>query len=759
MVGVSLACLAGILLVQFAPALPASAWGFPLLALILALLRRRRFVAAAGLGGLLWAWWHAAWLLAGGLPGTWEGVDLRVEGQVSGLVRERGAGDLRIPLRIRAVEVEGTWRSFALPVQVNWYRARARPEPGETWRLKVRLKQPRGFANPGGFDYERWLFRQGIRATGYVREDPANGRVAGAEGRPIDRLRRHIQRNFATQVAQSRTGPLLEALTIGVRDGLDESHWEVLRRTGTSHLMAISGLHVGLVSGLLFWLTRRLCSVTGACERCPAPVVAAGAGLLGAIAYGALAGFSIPTRRAVLMVGAVLLALLWRRGLRPGQSLCLALLAVLAIDPLSVLEAGFWLSFAAVALLVLFLADLRQGGYWGGLLRVQWVLGLGMFPLALLLFRETSLIAPLTNLLAVPWVGLVIVPLALLAVLVSLLSPALGVPLWQLADLLLRPLWQLLVAASHLPFSSWQGAVPRLPLLVIGLVGLFLMLWLRHWSLRLPALVLCLSLVFTRPPAPAHGSAWVSLLDVGQGLSAVVRTRHHVLVYDTGPRFPSGFNTGEAVLVPLLLTQGLKAVDRLVISHGDNDHIGGAASLYARLPVYAIRTSDPRQVPWARSRPCVKGESWRWDGVEFSFLYPEGKGTSGNDRSCVLRVQAGGHRLLLPGDIEAASERRLLASGQDLRADVLVAPHHGSLTSSTPAFVAAVAPRWVLFPVGYRNRWDFPRPEVVLRYESRGIAGLDTARHGAIQLRMEPGREPEPKGWREQRRRYWQAPL
>ncbi len=759
MVVVSLAFLAGILLLQLTPVLPAAGWGLPLLPLIFILSRQRRPVPAAWLAGLLWAWWYAAWLLASSLPAEWEGVDLQVEGQIDSLVQDRGASGLRIPMRIAAVEEEGTWQPFDLTVQLNWYRPRTRPEPGETWRLKVRFKQPRGFANPGGFDYERWLFRQGIRATGYVREDPANQRSARAEGRQIDRLQRHIQQTFASQTNRTRTGPLLEALTIGVRDGLDDEHWRVLRRTGTSHLMAISGLHVGLVSGLLFWLTRRLWAAAGASAYCPAPLVAAWAGLVGAFAYGALAGFSIPTRRAVLMVSVVLLALLWRRGLRPGQSLCLALVAVLVLDPLSVLEAGFWLSFAAVALLVLFLASQQQEGFWRGLLRVQWILGLGMLPLALALFQEASLIAPLTNLLAVPWVGLAVVPLALLAVSLSLLSPGLATPLWQLADILLQPLWYLLEQGSSLPFSSWQQALPTLPLLFAALAGLALLLLVRLWSLRVLGILLLMPLVMTRGAAPAHGSAWFSLLDVGQGLAAVVQTRRHLLVYDTGPRFPSGFNTGDAVLAPLLRTRGIRFVDRLVISHGDNDHIGGAEALYAQIPVYGIRIPAPQQIHWARSRRCAHGQRWTWDGVEFAFLYPDAAGLRGNDSSCVLRVQVGEHRLLLPGDIEARSERRLLASGQDLRADILVAPHHGSLTSSTPAFIEAVAPRWVLFPVGYRNRWNFPRPEVVQRYEERGIVRMDTARHGAIQLHLEPGREPDPQAWRLQRRRYWQSPL
>jgi competence protein ComEC len=459
------------------------------------------------------------------------------------------------------------------------------------------------------------------------------------------------------------------------------------------------------------------------------------------------------------MVGVVLLALVWRRGLRPGQSLCLALLAVLALDPLSVLDAGFWLSFAAVALLVLFLSGQDGRGYWRGLLRVQWVLGLGMFPLVLGLFQEASLIAPLTNLFAVPWIGLAVVPPALLAVLLSLVSTDLAALLWRLADSLLQPLWYLLEAGSAMPFSSWYQHLPGPLLLIWGFHGLLLLLAVRLWSLRLLGILLLLPLVLDRGPAPAPGSAWFSLLDVGQGLAAVVRTHRHLLVYDTGARYPSGFNAGDAVLVPMLRARGIRAVDRLVISHGDNDHIGGAEALAAQFPVYSIRTPEPERIRWARGRRCARGERWNWDGVTFSFLYPDETGLRGNDSSCVLRVQAGEHVLLLPGDIEARSERRLLATGDDLEAAVLVAPHHGSLTSSTPPFIAAVRPRWVLFPVGYRNRWNFPRPEVVMRYEARGISRLDTARHGAIDLRLEPGRALEPQSFRQLRRRYWQPPL
>lgn len=758
MIVASLAFLAGVALVQWFPYLPSP--GYALLPLLL-LVFSWRGVRSPGVwfcAGLLWAWGGAAWQLHRSLPQAWEGKDLQVRGQVAGLVERTGDRDLRMRFAVESVLIGDRWQPFSLPVRLNWYATGREPAAGETWRLTVRLKRPHGFANPGGFDYERWLFSQGIRATGYVRNDPGNGRVAVAQGYRIDRLRGELRRQMRPVTESLRTGALLEALTLGVRDGMDEGHWRVLRRTGTAHLMAISGLHVGLVSGALFWLARRFWSRSGLCDRCPAILAASVAALLGALAYGALAGYSVPTRRAVVMVAAVLLSLLWRRGLRPGHSLALALMAVLWMDPLAVLETGFWLSFAAVALLLLVLDQgPEQARYWRALGRMQWTLGLGMMPLSLLLFQEVSLVAPLTNLVAVPWVGLLVVPVSLLSALMAGLWPGLAMLGWQLAGQLLELLWAGLELAGQLPLSSWQQGSGSAWRIAAALTGVLFLLMARSFPLRLAGIPLLLPLLCLRGPDPPEGGAWVTLADVGQGLAVVVRTRRHTLVYDTGPGYPSGFNTGEAVLLPLLRDQGVTGVDRLVISHGDNDHIGGARALLAGLPVYSIRTSVPADVAWARSRRCRAGEQWRWDGVRFAMLGPVRDGLAGNDASCVLLVEAAGHRLLLPGDIEAEGERSLLDSGADLSADILVAPHHGSLTSSSPDFIAAVRPDLVLFATGYRNRWNFPRPRIVERYRRHGGRLLSTAGSGAVRLRLEPGRDLKVNEWRKAERRYWNA--
>lgn len=759
----SLSFLAGVALVQISPQLPPMALILGLLLAGLLTLRARRIGLACFLLGLFWACLQGALALRHALPTQWEGQDLRVEGQVEGLPERAAMDGLRFAFRIEAVYHDGHRQPFRLPVRLHWYRKPASldVDPGQSWQLVVRLKRPHGFANPGGFDYERWLFQSGYRATGYVRRDIRNQRVPKPALAPVQDVRQRIQARLRERVQQSPTGALLEALTLGVRERMQAHHWQVLRRTGTSHLMAISGLHVGLVAAALYGLVSWLWSRYGDVERWPAQQAASWAALSAALVYGALAGFSIPTRRAVLMVAVVLLALLWRRSARPLAVLALALWAVLLMDPLAVLAQGFWLSFAAVAVLLLLYTESQRGtSYWRRLARMQWVLSLGLAPLVLGFFQEISLVAPLTNLLAVPWVGLVVVPLALLGALFALWLPDIAGYCWWLADTFLQVLWHGLVWAANLPGSSWTRPPVHAWAWCAMVAAVALLLGARSWALRLLALPLLLPLLFSTARAPPAGALWFDLLDVGQGLAAVVRTHRHVLVYDTGPAFPSGFNTGEAVLLPFLRSQGIDGVDRLIVSHGDMDHRGGAQSLYRHMPVYSLLSSVPERLPWARSKRCLRGQRWAWDGVEFAVLGPQADGASGNNGSCVLRVQAGEHVLLLPGDIEATAERSLVKrEGEGLAASILVAPHHGSATSSSADFLAAVRPQWVLYPVGYRNRWGFPRAEVAARYDALGARALSTAREGTIHLRLRPGLAPRASTQRRQRRRYWQRPL
>lgn len=768
----ALAFLAGTWWLQQQALLPAWRWSLLLVPLLVlfALTPAARSLPARvpifALMGLLWAsaWGHLA--LQGGLAPSLEGRDLLVEGQVIGVPVADGRGT-RFRLRPLRLWLGAAGHEQRLPLPgdllLAWYREAPLLQPGECWRLRVRLKRPSGFMNPGGFDYEGWLLREGIRARGYVREARAedeNRRLQAAAGRGVDRLRARLRAGIVTALDGHPQTALVTALVVGDRSMLSNDQWQTLTATGTNHLLAISGLHVGLVAGLAFFLGRWSWARSARLSlHLPAPKAGAVAALLAATAYAALAGFAVPTQRALVMVAVVMLALLLGRRSRPSSVLALALLLVLIIDPLAVLAPGFWLSFAAVAVILLGAAGRLGRRGWREGAWVQWRVTLGLLPLLALFFQQASVVAPLANLFAVPWVGLLTVPLSLIGSAGWLLSPHLGAPLLGLAADSLALLWWLLTALQAWPHAQWSLPAPAAWALVCAMFGVLWLLLPRGWPGRWLGLVWLLPLFVARAPALPPGQAEFTLLDVGQGLAAVVRTRGHTLVFDTGPRFPSGFDTGRAVVAPFLRQRGVERLDLLLVSHGDNDHRGGAASLAAAFPPTRVLSSVPQRLPGLAAEPCRAGEGWSWDGVRFELLHPSlaiGVG-EGNNRSCVLRVSAGDQHLLLTGDIERPAEESLLRQRPaDLRAELLVVPHHGSRSSSTAAFIDAVAPRYALFPVGYRNRYRLPAPAVIDEYAKRRIQRLDTARHGAIVFRLGTGDGPRLEAtWRQTAARYW----
>lgn len=520
------------------------------------------------------------------------------------------------------------------------------------------------------------------------------------------------------------------------------------------HLVAISGLHISLVAGLVYFLARFLWAWPGyTVLRVPAPVFGAVCGFGAAAAYAALAGFVIPTQRALIMVAVALGAVVLRRRWPPSMLLAAALLLVLLHDPLAVMASGFWLSFAAVGIIIYAVhGDHRGRSLWRKWGHVQWAVGLGMLPLLLWLYQQASLVSPLANLVAVPAFDLVIVPLTLAAAaLVGMGAQALAAIVLVPAVTLLELVWFVLGALAELPHAQWAQHRPAGWAIACAAIGLLLLLAPRGWPARAVGGVWLLPLVFMRPPAPPPGELWFTLLDVGQGLAAVVRTHSHVMVYDTGARFSSRFDAGSAVVVPFLRQAGVRQIDTLVVSHGDNDHAGGAPAVAAVFPVARTLSGSPD----VAGEPCRAGQAWRWDGIEFSVLSPaEAHAGRHNDGSCVLRIASPHGALLLTGDIERRAEERLLASGAALAAEVLVAPHHGSRTSSTADFVERVRPRHVLFPVGYRNRHRHPHPAVVERYEALGAQRHDSATGGAIELRVGPDGITAAR-YRDRHRRYW----
>jgi competence protein ComEC len=762
MIAKTLAFLAGALALQYLPGLP-PAWSVAAAVPAIAGL----FWPAARLSalfalGFLWAALQAQQVQQSILDPRLEGRPLLVEGTVADIPRQFSDKDIRFLLHVERASDADTAQAFTGTIRLSWYRTDQRPALGERWQLAVKLKRPHGYANPGGFDYERWLFQQRISATGYVRKDARNRRLAADAAGFMASLRRYIASRFDALDSGSGSLPLIRALTIGERGTLTPAHWDTLRATGTSHLMAISGLHISLVAGLVFGLVRLAWSRMGTlAEILPAPRAAAVAALLAAALYAGLAGLGIPTRRALVMVAVAMLAIWAGKQTRPAQVLCLAALAVVLVDPLALLAAGWWLSFWAVTLILYTTAGRLGGaGVWRKWCQVHMVLAVSLLPVLLVFFQQTSLVSPLANVAAVPWVSLLVVPTALTGTLMLAVSEPAGSALLALAAWFMDLLWPLLArlgdwgpALLHWHQPVWWTLLP-------ATAGILLLFAPRGIPGRGFGLLLMLPMIAVKPPGPGPGEAWVTLLDVGQGLSTVVRTRRHTLVYDAGPRYSPSFDTGTAVVVPYLRSRGIRHIDRLVVSHGDNDHVGGVASLLDELSVARLSAGVPEAIKARTATPCRRGEHWNWDGVGFAVLHPgEGRRRKGNNASCVIRITAaGGQRILLTGDIESSAEQALLGThaGQ-LRAEVLVVPHHGSLTSSSGPFIEAVSPDTVLFPVGYRNRYGFPRQKVVDRYRSLGAGLFDTASHGAVSIRLGSGRRPVISAYRCAWPRYWRA--
>lgn len=767
-----LALLGGVLLAMCLPSLPARGWLWPLL--VLALLawwlpgqryprvvpRLRVPMCLLGAVGVGFAWaafaGHAA--MSGRMPPALEGQDQVLVVRVDGLVREapgRLQLDARVLSEVGAVDGSDAADMQGRRLRLAWYGPAPAIEPGETWRIEARLRRPRGLLNPGGHDSERHAVVQRLGAVGYVRAPERAERLG--EGGGLDAWRSQRAARIAGS-GESEGMRFVQALALGDTRRLDTADWEVLRATGLSHLLAISGFHVGVVAGFAALLGAglyRLWPVLGL--RLPRPQGAAVAGLLAAVAYAAAAGFALPTVRALLMVGVVLLARLWRRHQPPGRSLALALLAILAIDPLAVLSAGFWLSFLGVAWLLWCLPREREAGYLRPLLQAQLVASLGLLPMTAWFFGQASLAGPIANLVGIPVITLLVVPLSLLGLLADTLWAGAGAWPWRAAAAVMDAFWP----AMHW-LAARDGALAWLPepgplSLLLALAGAFWLLMPRGVPARPLALLLFLPLLWPAADRPGAGEVDIAMFDAGQGLAVLVRTRHHALLYDAGPGIEGRFDTGRTVVVPGLRALGLRRLDEVMLSHGDADHAGGLAAVLAAFP------GTPVSAPagWrAGLDPCLAGQTWTWDGVVFRVLHPPRHFPYlGNEASCVLRIEATGGAALLAGDIGAVVERRLLREQPDgLSADILVVPHHGSRTSSSAGFVDAVAPRFALFGVGHRNRFGFPHPDVQARYDTVGAESLQSSAEGFIRLRIAQNGTELRQTRRRDHRRWWHEP-
>ncbi|CAN5369927.1 DNA internalization-related competence protein ComEC/Rec2 [soil metagenome] len=687
---------------------------------------------------------------------------VQVEGIVRGLphaIEARAGQGMRLDFEIESIADRA---ALARPILVSasWYppqrkgTADAAPpfEPGQRWLLSMRLRRPHGSVNPAGFDYEAWLFERGFVATALLRDEGAliDGRDDHSLAAAIDRARFAIQQRILSQLEGRRWAGVVVALVVGEQHDIGTDDWTLFNKTGVNHLIAISGLHITLLAAIgaalctLAW--RRAARAGWIGEAAPAaPQCAAVAGLIVATVYTALAGFGVPAARTLAMLAVVVIARIGHRDTRPFHVLAVALLVVVAIDPWSVRAAGFWLSFLAVGcLLYTDRPRSRQRPGWrhrlhrvlGAATRAQLAVTIGLVPVTLMAFQQFSLFGPLANAIAIPVVSYIVTPLALTGALTG-------------SSLLLR--------ASQASFDAlsvwleWLAALPHARLdwpppepwaVVLAMAGLAWLAAPRGIPCRMAGLACCVPLLLPLRAAPAPGEAIVTVFDVGQGSAVAVETATHRLVHDTGPRYGDGADAGQRVLLPWLRAQGVAALDAVIVSHDDSDHAGGARSLLAEVQVDWLLASAAleRSVGSETLREdCEAGMRWDWDGVRFETLAPDAssmQARKANARSCVLKVSSGVHSMLLTADIEAPQERAMLEAVHDLQATVVTMPHHGSATSSSAAWVAAVAPRFAIAQAGWRNPFGHPRPDVVARYREAGAVALDVSQTGALTIRL-----------------------
>lgn len=730
----------GLLILRFLPVLP-PVWFWMLLPVIgLMVLPFRSYPLAFFLFGFSWACAQAQWALNDRLPMSLDGETRWVEGRVVGLPQNNEA-----VVRFELADARSRHGKLPQLIRLAWYDGPP-VHSGERWRLAIKLKRPAGLLNPHAFDYDAWLLAQRIGATGTVKDGE---RLMETRWAWRDGIRQRLQ----SVDAQGRSGALT-ALVLGDGAGLSREDWQVLQDTGTVHLLVISGQHIGLLAGLVYLLIAGMARYGLWPKRLPWLPWACGLAFAAALGYGLLAGFEVPVRRACVMIGLVLLWRLRFRHLGAWWPLLLALDGVLLLDPLASLQPGFWLSFAAVAVLIFtFGGRLGPWRWWQTWTRAQWLIAIGLGPLLLVLGLPISLSGPVANLLAVPWISLVVLPPALLGTL-FLPVPYVGEGLLWLAGGLIDLLFKgLALMAGYLP--AWVPMAIPLWIWALGTLGAFLLLMPRGVPFRSLGWPMLLLLVFPPRQILPEGIAEVWQLDVGQGLAILVRTRHHTLLYDTGPRF-GDFDLGERVVLPSLRKLGVDGLDLMLISHADADHAGGARAVAKGLPVKRVVSGDPLALPAElQAEGCESGKQWVWDDVRFQ-LWQWSFARDSNQKSCVLQIEANGERMLLTGDIDAAAERALLDSPLAVPTDWLQAPHHGSRSSSSMTLLNGLQPKAVLISRGQGNSFGHPHPMVMARYQKRGMLIYDSAEQGAIRLQL--GRFKPPWTMRLEQRFWRSAP-
>lgn len=602
---------------------------------------------------------------------------------------------------------------------------------GQYWQLQAKLKKPVNLANPGGFDYVGWLASRHIKWVGNVYRSTFAPIESQKHPCRLAKIREQLADILFHIDPNVETLGIFEALTLGLTTHINKNQWDLFRRTGTTHLIDISGEHIALIAGLSYWLLKWGWKHMGQiCLRYPAPKIASAGAILISVFYALIAGFAVPTQRSLVTCCLMLLRNFSNQRLSIWQAWRYALFTVLLLEPHSVFMLGFYFSFIAVVILILINQRVKTHGI-RKMLSMQFACMFGLMPLSLYWFSYGSINGLVANLLAIPWVGFFIVPLALL---IAFLSPWVVIPgsiallKWSIVCLLTCLKWLDSFAMFNLNFTFTEALSP---LAIMAGMVIFLLLPLK--KLFPATIILMLASFFPNYEKIKSGTSRIDVLDVGQGLAVVVRTAKHVLIYDTGMKFYRAGDMGQLAIIPYLNKMGIHQLDKVIISHPDLDHRGGLDSLYDKYLIKEFLVDDPSF--YKHGLACHKYPAWNWDGVSFKFFPISIHLPHKNNNSCVLQIATTGGKMLMSGDIEKIAEDYLIKTyGSSLKSSVLLVPHHGSKTSSSNNFVAQVAPQYAIASYGFDNRYHFPHTQAMQSYQRHHIPVYSTLECGMIRV-------------------------
>ena len=682
--------------------------------------------------GFIWMWGNSYHVMSHKVAPQYLNKNIIIEGHIIDLTKT-DYNNIRFNFK--------TEKPFKANIKLAWYASHPPLlKTGDKWQLLVKLKHNNGMQNLGGFDYEKWLFYENINATGYVKTADLNKLIKQKNKFSIDIWRQLIREKTQVFLQDKKFGGVINAIIIGDRSLMKKANWELFRATNTTHLSVVSGLHIGLIYSLVFLLVSFLWRyTTNLSNKIPAKIIASYFGISIAFLYALIAGFAIPTERAIIMASVVFLATILQRNYNTWHLYAVSLILVLLINPISVFNIGFWLSFYVVAIIIYTAMLNKNRSFFYKLMYMQLIISITTIPLLYWFFAQGSVLSPLANLIAIPIFSLVTIPISLIGALLTLLNlDYMASIAFEIGNQSIVYLAYFLEFLQNLSINQWSYSQQFTFDFIISLAAIFIMLLPKGLKLRRFSILFIALLLLSPTKEIAKNSVLITVFDVGQGLASIIRTKNHTLLFDTGGSSPNGFSIGESVINPYLLIKKINYLDKIIISHADNDHAGGLDKVLAKNQVVQIMTSAPNKIKHS-SVLCVSGQSWVWDGILFEILNPENNlQLSSNNASCVLKVSNDKYSILLTADIEKKTEKYLIKNNKNkLLSDIMLAPHHGSKTSSTEKFIKAVAAKTVIISSGFRNRFNHPHQTIIKRYKENNLKIINTNCAGQIDIKLD----------------------